>query len=327
VRLPEGRRANLTLAAASALATLVVAAFAWEIRGCVRYHRWRARFDEKGWMGRLTVASANPVLLWEYRPHAEVDGIATNRFGFREVDLASPEKPPGTYRIAFVGDSVTLGMGVAPAQTFVRRVGEASFVDGGTVQALNFGVDGYQALQVRELLTTKVLAFQPDQVVYMMCLNDFDFADSSGRKISYFRKPSSFVLLDLERAFRALRGTEFHRHHFARNRTEVFGAVVHMKRVLDERGADFLMVVVPAFPERAGDRDHFAHYDLADLHEEIARFADQNGVPLHDLLPAFRALPPPAERYALDLWHLSEEGHRAVADNLRPVLLRSNPTE
>jgi lysophospholipase L1-like esterase len=218
-------------------------------------------------------------------------------------------------------------MGVAPAQTFVRRVGEASFVDGRTVQALNFGVDGYQALQVRELLTTKVLAFQPDQVVYMMCLNDFDFADSSGRKISYFRKPSSFVLLDLERAFRALRGTEFHRHHFARNRTEVFGAVVHMKRVLDERGADFLMVVVPAFPERAGDRDHFAHYDLADLHEEIARFADQNGVPLHDLLPAFRALPPPAERYALDLWHLSEEGHRAVADNLRPVLLRSNPTE
>jgi hypothetical protein len=30
---------------------------------------------------------------------------------------------------------------------------------GGAVQAMNFGVDGYHALQIRELLTAKVLAF------------------------------------------------------------------------------------------------------------------------------------------------------------------------
>lgn len=326
MRLPEGRRANLTLAAVSAFATLVVAALFWEVRGHVRYNRWRARFDERGFLGRLTVASANPALLWEYRPNAEVEGIATNRYGFREVDLETPDKPSDTYRVAFIGDSVTLGMGVPPAATFVHRVGEAASVEGRKVQTLNFGVDGYQALQIRELLATKVLAFQPDQVVYMMCLNDFDFTDSSGRKISYFRKPASFVLLDLERAWRALRGTEFHHGHFSKHRDEVFAAVVDMKRLLDQRGVAFLMAVVPVFPEKPGQADHFARYGLVDLHEEIAAFAARNGVDAYDLLPAFRALPPPADRYALDLWHLSDEGHRVVASSLRKHILGSAST-
>jgi hypothetical protein len=175
---------------------------------CVRHARWRASFDNEVWIGTLTVASANPVLLWEYRPNAEAAGIVANRYGFRDVDYPTRRKPPGIRRVALLGDSVTLGTGVPPSETFVARVGALSKEKVRPLQTLNFGVDGYNALQIRDLLTARVLDFEPDQVVYVMCLNDSDFTDSSGRKISYFRTPTSFLLLNLERRWRSVIGTE-----------------------------------------------------------------------------------------------------------------------
>jgi lysophospholipase L1-like esterase len=323
LRFPEGRRGNLALAATSTVVTLLVLALAWELRGNFRYYRWRARFDNAGWVGTLTVASPNPALIWEYRPYGEAAGVATNRYGFRDVDYPTRDKPAGTRRIAFLGDSITVGMGVVPEDTFVRRVAKAAAAPGRLLQALNFGVDGYHALQIRELLTAKVLAFQPDQVVYVMCLNDFDFTDSSGRKISYFRKPRSFLLQDLDRAWRALRGTEFHHHHFSKHRDEVFGAILEMKRALEERQAGLLVALVPVFPEGKDGVDYFARYPLVDLHREVVAFCGRNDVPVHDLLEDFRRQPAPPDRYARDLWHLTEEGHRVVAESLLPALAPS----
>ena len=118
-----------------------------------------------------------------------------NRWGFRDRDYETPGKPADTHRIAFLGDSVTLGLGVAAEDVFVRRFEDAAngLGLGYTVQALNFSVDGYNTVQVNELLRTKVLPFAPDKVIYVLCLNDFDFADASGMKIRYFRKPKSFL--------------------------------------------------------------------------------------------------------------------------------------
>ena len=317
--------ANLALAGASLLATLVVFALGYEVVANVRYYRWRASFDNNGWLGKLTVRSPNPVLMWEYRPYGEAGGLRTNRHGFRDVDYQTPAKPAGTRRIAFIGDSITLGMGVVPRDTFVSRVGEMAAEAGLPVQTFNFAVDGYNALQIRELLTAKVLAFEPDGVVYVLCLNDFDFTDSSGHKIRYFRRPLSFFLQDMERQRRNLLRIEFHRYHFGKRRGEVFRALVEMRDVLVSRRADWLLVIAPVFPDRAGDPDYFAHYPLRDLHEAILHFAAEHGIAAHDLAEDFRRQPPPPERYFLDLWHLSPEGHRVVADGLWPLLRPSSP--
>lgn len=321
MRFPEGWRGNLALVATSTVATLLVFALGYEVRGNIRYYRWRARFDAEGWVGRLTVASPNEVLLWEYRPYGSVPGLAVNRYGFRDQDYPTPGKPPGVRRVAFLGDSVTVGMGVAPEETFVHRLGIAATAPGRPVQTLNFGVDGYNTLQIRELLTAKVLAFEPDQVVYVMCLNDFDFTDSSGRKISYFRKPRSFLLQDMDRAYRALTRAEFHHYHFRKHSGEVFAAILGMKRVLDDAHARFLVAIVPVFPEGKETADYFTLYPFADLHREIAGFCRANGVDARDLLPAFRDHPESPDRYALDVWHLTAAGHGVVAADLLPALL------
>ena len=313
-------KAKLLVALLSVLAALLVLAVGSEVAAQVGYYRWRAGFDNEGWLDRLTIASPNPVLLWEYRPYGEAGGVLTNRYGFRDVDYETPAKAPGVRRTAFIGDSVTLGMGVPPGQTFAALAGELSTKTGLAIQTLNFGVDGYNALQIGELLTARVLAFQPDHVVYVLCLNDFDFTDSSGRKTSYFRKPRFFLPLSIERRYRALRGTEFHHFHYEQHRTEVFEAIEAMAATARTNRARFTLAIVPVFPDRTSDAEYFARYPFRDIHEGIRLFAASREMRVHDLLDDFARQPPPPGRYALDLWHLSAEGHRVVAEALAPDL-------
>lgn len=311
--MSRGSGGRLGLAAGSVLVTLVALAAGFEIVSNVHYRKWRASFDNEGWIGRLTVASSNPVLLWEYRPYGEAQGLATNRWGFRDVDYETQAKPAGVRRIAFIGDSVTLGMGVVPEDTFVARVGTLASAAGQKAQALNFSVDGYNGLQIREMLTAKVLRFQPDDVVYVLCLNDFDLTDSSGQKIAYFRKPRFFLAQWLEQRYEALWREEFHRRHYRRHGPEVFAAIRGMRDACATARAGFLLAVVPVFPDRPGDPAYFDHYPLRDIHEAVSTFAASEGIRSHDLLADFRRQPPPPQRYLLDLWHLSAEGHRVVA--------------
>ena len=320
MRFPSGLRGNLLLALASSLLTLGLFAAAYEGWQTIRYRAWRARYDNKGWLGTLTVPSSDPVLMWEYRPHGSHRGIETNRYGFRDEDFESPRKPAGVWRVAFVGDSVTLGLGVAPEQTFERLCVKdaAALAPAITLQALNFGIDGYNTEQVAELARTRVPAFEPDRVVYVMCLNDFDRTDSSAEKIRYFRKPGSFLLEDLRVLERRVRGIEFHRYHYERNGAATLAEILAMKQAVASPATGFLVAILPVFFE---GRHDFASYPLRDIHEAVRAFCDENGIAVVDLLPAFERAGGDAARYGLDPWHLSATGHELVARELTPLVL------
>ena len=318
--LAPGTRGNLLLALASCVLTLVVFVIGYEAWQSVCYRSWRAHYDNKGWLGTLTVPSSDPVLMWEYRPHGRHRSIETNRYGFRDTDFESQSKPAGTWRVAFVGDSVTLGLGVEADQTFERlSVAEAqTLAPGLPFEALNFGIDGYNSTQVAELVATRVPAFEPDEVVYVMCLNDFDRSDSSAEKIRYFRRPRSFFLEDLEILYRRVRGVEFHRYHFEKSGAAAFRDILGMKQALASRPTRFLLVILPVFFE---GRHDFRDYPLRDVHEAVSAFCRKNSIEVFDLLGAFERSGQDAAGYALDPWHLSVEGHRLVARELTPLVL------
>ncbi len=307
----QTRRLLLGLAASLASSLLVVAGY--EGIENLLWRRWRERFDNDGWFGKLTVPSPNPALLWEYRPYGEKDGVATNRHGFRDRDSASREPARGVRRIAFAGDSVTLGIGIEEGDTFVRLFeAEANALHPPQpVEAMNFSIDGYDSLQVQELIRARVLGFSPAEVVYVMCLNDFDFEESAGQKHLYFRKPRSFLWMRLLRLTRRLFRVEYHRYHFARNRGVVLRGVAALNEELRQRDVGFRVALVPAFFREAPD---FQSYPLADLHAGIGGFLAGHGVALLDLLPVFRGRAG-AELYR-DPWHLSPAGHRLVAGAL-----------
>ncbi len=114
----------------------------------------------------------NDFLLGELQPSTTLEyhgaRLSINRWGMRDQDYER-EKTPGTYRIALLGPSLTMGSGVADSATF-----DAFFEDRlnreppgvhSKYEVLNFGVLAYSVLQQLALLEDRVFAFQPDVVV------------------------------------------------------------------------------------------------------------------------------------------------------------------
>ena len=127
----------------------------------------------------------DPYVGWKMKPHAygwqthEGDAlIEANREGFRGPDYAV-QKPPGTLRIAVLGDSFTEAQHVAFEDTFCQVAqrdlqSQTPFSVGGdgrpqrlftNVEVMNFGCDGYGTTQELEVLRHWVWKYSPDVVV------------------------------------------------------------------------------------------------------------------------------------------------------------------
>lgn len=101
--------------------------------------------------------------------------VRVNADGFRGPDFPK-NKPPGTIRIAVIGDSYTQAMQVPEEDTFAavaaRVLAQCPWLKGKRVEALNFGVDGYGTAQELVTLREKVWAYQPDIVVLAVFLGN-----------------------------------------------------------------------------------------------------------------------------------------------------------
>ena len=305
----SNRTRNLTLALVSIVVSAVVAVAIYEGVENVLYYQWRSSFEGTAWLGTVTVPSDNPVLMWEYRPDAQHKRIRTNNFGLRGPDV-SLQRDPSRLRVAFLGDSVTLGYGMEEKDIFIKVFERAlSRRTGREIETLNFGVDGYSTLQIAELLRAKVVKFKPDHVVYTMCLNDFDFTTSAGEKVLFFQKPTSFTLIKLEHLWRKLQGLDFHTHKFRQNRDRVFDELLSMKEQAKRDGATFELALLPIFPV---DVNSFSYYPHGDIHKEVEVFAKAQGILFTDFLRVFRNAGGPPRAYATDVWHLNEDGHSTI---------------
>jgi hypothetical protein len=99
--------------------------------------------------------------------------FVTNAFGMHD-DQVTIEKPEGTFRIAVLGASMDMGWGVKHQDTYSNRLQEwldARSAGPGSsrprrFEVLNFAVAAYSPLQRLDALRRKVLAFQPDMVIY-----------------------------------------------------------------------------------------------------------------------------------------------------------------
>ena len=114
-------------------------------------------------------------------PHELVPGRVTtyrgvevriNRLGFRGGEVEP--RPEGSQRIALVGDSFTFGNGCTEAETLGACLERELARRGRPAQVVNCGVPAYNADDVLALTTGRVLALQPDRVVYVMVANDVD---------------------------------------------------------------------------------------------------------------------------------------------------------
>lgn len=123
----------------------------------------------------LFTLSDDPLLRYTLVPNAEAGLVRINRHGFRGSDV-SRRKPPRTFRIVCVGDSICFGFGVGQDETFCARLEQCLNQCFASPQrrfeVLNFGVTGYNIVQVVQTLRQRTFEFEPDLILYAYCLND-----------------------------------------------------------------------------------------------------------------------------------------------------------
>jgi lysophospholipase L1-like esterase len=101
--------------------------------------------------------------------------ISLNSEGYRNGEIARA-KPPGTLRIACVGDSWTFGMNVDQDRSYPSRLAVhlQDAQPGVNAEVVNYGVLGYTSFQGLQLAKTRVFDLHPDIVAVGFGMNDSD---------------------------------------------------------------------------------------------------------------------------------------------------------
>ena len=262
------------------------------------------------------------------QPYFDQDGCVEyrfNRFGLRDRDDLTLEKPAGTKRILCLGDSFTLGWGVRQEHNWPVLVEHELRQHWPSVRVINGGGTGSAYVDEYELaLLHRHGRFAPDLVVVTLCLNDLLITNG---KLCHYRAEalpdadqppearrwwmSSTLLRDLSRGLTAGAALDLdpthdwtkelmelpadHAWYRSKNETpDIYWANGTPQRALRgirdwcaQNGARAAVVVWPLLQGLGKDR----HYPFAGIHARVAEFCKTEGMQCLDLLPVLKDVP------------------------------------
>jgi lysophospholipase L1-like esterase len=296
----------------------------------------------------------NPAFRGRFRlPEFDTE-VAIDSLGIRDREYGP--RAEGTHRILVLGDSYTFGWGVEAGERYVDRLEERLNAGGSERwEVVKAGINAYGTREEAAWLKTLGWDLEPDFVIVQFCMGN-DFTDNAadgyhvaGDFLVANRAPSTppdtarvswlaavkrlgrershlYVLVrDRTRALRAPRaeraGGLDELRAFNRSVDEGLPPTAHALREIAEdagrRGVPVLVLVVPMrhqiYESRAVDPAVLDHPNAA-----IAAACAEVGLPIFDLLPAFRdraARGGPRLYFRVDR-HWTREGHRLAGDAL-----------
>lgn len=272
--------------------------------------------------------------------------VAFNSLGLRDAER-SPQPAPGTLRILAIGDSVTFGMGVAQDETFPRQLESLLGAQHGMpVEVLNMGMPGYNTAHQLAQLREVGLALQPKLVVLGFLYNDVQ--PSSAQRSAkaapqdeslvrrarsainagtlWLKKNSLFFAWLTPRLGMVLRPLGFKgfgqvgevKDKYVDSNPQWRGvqqALLEMQRLTAERGAELVVMIIPAMAKFDD-----ATYPLKEYHRAVAGFCRDRGIRHLDLLPAFWGLDGTRFWIHATDGHPNAEGQRIIAEALAGYL-------
>ena len=129
----------------------------------------------------LVIPNADPALTYRLNPgiHSYFKGrpFSINANGFRGKALATA-KPPGVFRIASLGASITMGAGVADAEVYSAQLGDLLDKQApGRFEVINASVGGYSATQIFALYDQDVAKYKPDLILFPVFYSGYQALD------------------------------------------------------------------------------------------------------------------------------------------------------
>ena len=268
------------------------------------------------------------------RGYFDEDGTITyrtNTMGWRGPGF-QPEKPAGSFRIVALGDSFTFGAGVREEDLFLAHLQAA--LDRRTpprYEVINLGVMGFNAAHEAALLEHYAIGLDPDLVLIFFVLNDAEVLLPRGLR------PQGLAALPREPAVVApwsllvdhlrvrLRNRERNRTWVADMQANfepdhpgwrrVQQAFALEKALSRKHDFDLVLVIFPLM----SDLDD---YPFAAIHTKVAAAARGLGIPVLDLLDAFRGQD--TEALWVHPWnhHPNEKAHAIAGYALSEYLRR-----
>lgn len=218
--------------------------------------------------GRPLIYVFDETKLWGFAPgvnaYAPTYGVEyrINSRGYRGDEVLQ-EKPPGTFRVLALGDSVVFGQGVSFAETMTERIRLAlsDALPGRTVEVINTAVTAYNVYQYDVISGREGAALSPDLVLIGLCKNDLVHSS------------------DIEILRRLAK--EKHYSTDLRVRLRQMSAIFHLMDGMAIRFSAWLGSPVPEalrYESKVRSEPQW-HYAAATL-KRIARRAKRNGIPL-----------------------------------------------
>jgi lysophospholipase L1-like esterase len=280
--------------------------------------------------------------------------VRTNSFGLRDREYAR-EKPRGTLRVAFFGDSFTYGQGVELEDLFTERV-EARLggtLGEGRVEVWNFGTAGFNTFQELLYYAHYGQQFDPDLVVLVWVpfdheqngytYKDFERFDQRGEvpPAREYRRGERVGGSGLGRLYRTYLQPLYVVRFFGRRAKELVGQLgVNLNRLeesehraaeseghrlqfaslrkfhqLARASGDDFLLVLFPGLQRL-DSDYYQ--DL--LYAKLEAFCAEHGIPVLNLFPSFRGRDPAELHVSLVDAHPNAKAHALAADALFDAL-------
>jgi len=275
----------------------------------------------------VKMRDANPEIGHRHRPNAQAHlmgaPVRTNAQGFRGPEIA-PQAAPGVARIAFVGDSITMGWGVAEQEMFSHRVLAALQKAGRKVDGFSQGVGNLNTAQELALFKAHGAALKPDIIVLAYFINDAEPMPKYGNPSWLDQNSAAWVVLNyrldtLSRSFgEAPDWKKYYRDLYNDNEAgwqATQRALAGFAATARESGAQLIVFNVPEIRE-------LEPYPFGDITAKVLDLARKHGVPAIDLLPSVAALDPPSLWVTVPDPHPNGRANAALAEGMLPEITK-----
>lgn len=224
------------------------------------------------------------------------------------------QKLEGMGRVAFLGDSVTLGDGIEARQAYPQVLQDRLDEEGRRIEVFNVALWGWSTRQEAIAYRRIARKYGPDAVVVAVCLNDIpELQNNLSRPPAWltglFRR-SAAVRRVLDAEGREIRSVEelFAQPDSPRVREGLERFFAELRALRDEVHRDRASLALIVFPFRL---QLAAGAPAPSVQERIASFCAAEKIPCLDMLPRLRGL---GESAFVDYDHLSVKGAQATAD-------------
>jgi lysophospholipase L1-like esterase len=309
------------------LLTLSLVLIVFELYLWVRYDWEHERLRDRYVNHELcTRASQDARLIYEFVPGKRC-GVNSLGFVDREREYV---KPPNTFRIVLIGDSIAQGQGVSRQSRFGNLVEtrlQAKYPNRRR-EVINLARSGYSTSQELVVLESIGMRFEPDLILWSYVLNDPAhpvFHDANGELGRYFYRPvwrgRHYVeekwFQARENARTAACGSEFQVLLHCAYRHQVVEEIGMLGEMSERLGVPVVLLIHPLLKQNS----NFSSYPYQDLHDDLRQIAIMAGLQVIDLVESVRGESPESLSVSgsgepFDPWHPNEKGHRLFAEHL-----------